>query len=311
MYMSGVSMERQVADLLTGSITHLSLLQQACCSRENPPTVRKQPMHIDIPHPKVSLQLRLCGPGDTDALCDWCDVFLQGDYFFRRKHMQGLLSRATSRVFSIVIDSVCCGMVAVYKGSTLHNLYLQPEYRQYGVGSAIIQTLQPTVIRSKSNMMAGDPAGFYAQNGYHQVTQDAGRPHIKVLTNDPALGPQLIADEAKRAANKERMQKLRDAQARKKQERIEAAATEMLRARGLLPSTNGVTHGASATTPLENARGAAEPPPVATGAPAAAAPPPSPTPPAPPAPPPPALSPESFVFAGTAGAGSPLDRLFD
>ncbi len=249
-------------------------------------------MHIDIAHPKVRLQLRLCGPADTDALCDWCDVFLQGDYFFRRKHMQGLLSRATSRVFSIVIDDVCCGMVAVYKGSTLHNLYLQPEYRQYGVGSAIIQTLQPTVIRSKSNMMAGDPAGFYAQNGYHQVAEDVHRPHIKVLTNDPSLAGQLQADEQKRAANKERMQKLRDAQAAKKKQRIMEAAEEMLRARGLLPSTNGVSGGQTPSAPLGNAPGAAEPPPVATDTPPAGSPPPSP-------PPPPALTPEKFVFSGT------------
>ena len=249
-------------------------------------------MHIDVAHPKVRLQLRLCGPGDTDALCDWCDVFLQGDYFFRRKHMQGLLSRNTSKVFSIVIDDVCCGMVAVYKGSTLHNLYLQPEYRQYGVGSAIIQTLQPTVIRSKSNMMAGDPAGFYAANGYHQVAEDVHRPHIKVLTNDQSLAPQLQADEQKRAANKERMAKLREIQKQKKQAAIEQAAMHMLQARGMLPSTNGASGGQTPSAPLGNALGAASPPPVATDTPAAAAPPPSP-------PPPPALRPESYVFTGT------------
>lgn len=135
-----------------------------------------------------SVQLHRAGPTDVLVLADWCDLHLQGDYFFKRRHLEGICKRPTSKAFVVLIDSVMGGIVVLYKDSVLHNLYLSPEYRTGGIGTRIVQYLRPQVIRAKSNMLAGDPTQFYQQNGYDPVTVDANRQHIVEMHRRPDAG---------------------------------------------------------------------------------------------------------------------------
>lgn len=238
-----------------------------------------------VPHPKLSISLHLCGEADTDAISNWCDVFMAGDYFVRRGHMLNLIKNPKSKVFALVIEGFIGGFVAVYKESVLHNLILDPQYRGQGIGAALIGLLKPTVIRAKSNMLAGDPVPFYEKNGYHTVTADNDKPHIKVMTNDAALVPQLTTEAEKKRKNKERMAALRAVQIEKRAKAQADAVEAILRARGIaVPAT---------------------PSPVQSESPA-------PTPPAapenPPPPPTPPVAPGAEQYVAT---GAPLANLWD
>lgn len=124
------------------------------------------------------VELIHCTPPDADALADWSDMHLGRDYFFRAGHIKKVIERQHNTVLAVEVDEVMAGFLILYKGSVLHNLYLQPEYRQTGIGSAILQHVKPMRIRSKTNMLAGDPTPFYAKNGYVADCRDPDRPHI-------------------------------------------------------------------------------------------------------------------------------------
>jgi GNAT superfamily N-acetyltransferase len=187
-----------------------------------------------VPHPKLHIVFHRCGVEDTEAISNWCDVFMAGDYFVRKGHMLNLVRNPVIRVGAIIIDGCISGFVAVYKDTTLQNLLIDPQYRGMGVGSALVAVLKPTVIRCKTNMVAGDPTGFYESNGYVSVAQDPARPHITVMTNDPAKVPALTLEAEKQARNKARMNALRAIQ---KEKRIKAqadAVQELLAQRGIV-----------------------------------------------------------------------------
>lgn len=118
---------------------------------------------------------------DTLALCDMSDAGLKGDYWFPRKQMEGIIARPTSATWVVRVDGVCAGFLIFYSGSTLHNLLLVPEYRSRGIGQALIEFFQPELIRSKSNMGAGNPDPFYAAQGYAHLGADPERPHIHLM----------------------------------------------------------------------------------------------------------------------------------
>jgi hypothetical protein len=149
---------------------------------------------VSIPHQGGQrVAVRRAGPADLFCLCDWADCYLQGDYFFRRNHLAGLLKRDSSEVFAILVDDQMAGMMIIYRGSVLHNLYLAPQFRKGGVGGSILEFFKPAVIRSKTNMLAGDPTSFYKKNGYAPVVADANRPHIIEMRRMTPFGPRSEA----------------------------------------------------------------------------------------------------------------------
>ncbi|MFZ0407309.1 MAG: GNAT family N-acetyltransferase [Cyanobium sp.] len=131
-----------------------------------------------VAHPNHTVSLHKCGPADYLPLADWCDAHLGGDYFFRRRHLESIIKRPDNCVYAVLIDGDFGGFVIMYRGSILHNLHLAPIHRTAGIGSAVLEALNPSRIRCKTNMQAGDPTGFYERNGYAPQTPDPARPHI-------------------------------------------------------------------------------------------------------------------------------------
>jgi len=242
-----------------------------------------------VPHPKLRIVLHRCTVADAEAISNWCDVFMCGDYFVRKGHMLNLVKNPVIRVCAVVIEDCIAGFVAVYRDTTLQNLLIDPQYRGQGVGSALVAVLKPTVIRCKTNMVAGDPTGFYESNGYVGVAQDPSRPHITVMTNDPAKIPQLTAEAEKVAKNKARMNALRQIQ---KEKRIAAqadAVQQLLAQRGIfMPAAQPVAPPPAPAPAAAQGEGAgAKPPAPVAASPATAT----------------APDPSSYVLAGSGPAG--------
>jgi GNAT superfamily N-acetyltransferase len=127
-------------------------------------------------------QVRRAVAGDHQPLCDWADVGLQGDYFMRRGHLANLMKSPNTAVWVVEVDGYLRGLMILYRDSVLHNLYLSPEVRQLGIGSALLALFRPQAVRAKTNMGAGDPSPFYRANGYGAPHPDPERPHIHVMT---------------------------------------------------------------------------------------------------------------------------------
>lgn len=186
-------------------------------------------MDVQVPTPGRTTIAHQCSLGDEEALADWCDLHLAGDYFFKRRHLANLLRRPHAAVFALLIDGVMGGLLVIYRQTTLHNLYLAPEFRTGGLGSAIVQRFRPAVVRAKTNMLAGDPTAFYEQAGYVTDHPDPAKPHITVMRRedmpplpapahpsppptdmDPDTAHPLDAKEARRQKGRERAKRYRE-----------------------------------------------------------------------------------------------------
>lgn len=153
-----------------------------------------------------TLRLRRCGPGDEAPLITFCDIHMRKDWFCRAGQWKGLLEQPYTQVYAVLFDDMMIGIVAIYRETTLNNLYIASEFRGRGVGKAILDALRPTYVRAKTNMSSGDPTEFYRNNGFTVDQADPDRPHIKVmkLERDAARAKRKRSRAAKLAAKARR-----------------------------------------------------------------------------------------------------------
>lgn len=144
---------------------------------------------IQVPYAGGLLEVQRVTMADSQALVDWCDLFIRGDYFFQKKHLTDIIKRASSATWAVLYQRVMVGMLVIHKGTILHNLYLQPEVRSTGIGTALIEFFHPEVVRAKSNMVAGDPVPFYEKNGYVERAKVPGKEHIVIMDRSGFAGP--------------------------------------------------------------------------------------------------------------------------
>lgn len=169
---------------------------------------------VVIPFKAGRLEVRRCSVDDLDALLDLLDLLLQRDFLFRRKHLEGVLRRENTRTWAIIFEGEFVGVCIIYKGSILHNLYLGSYHRSQGIGGAVIDHFQPERIRSKGNMKAGDPSGFYTAKGYVAESASPEQPHIvnMVKPKNPAQVAQLQKARAKQKEIREARKREEDRQ---------------------------------------------------------------------------------------------------
>lgn len=185
---------------------------------------------VTIPHPSLKITAQRCGPADEEPLLDRLETLLHQDYFFRRNHFRAILARPQACVIAIRVEGEFAAIVILYNGSTLQNLYIHPEHKGQGVGRAVLEFFDPEVVRSKSNMSMGDPAGFYEKAGYHFAEADPHRPHIHLMTKNgqppppPAAAPKPPISDARRA----QLDAARAKQAEKREAKKAAAAAAAL-----------------------------------------------------------------------------------
>lgn len=107
---------------------------------------------------------------------------LHGDFFFKKGHWHGLLRDPSAQVYAIAWAPTIThhkqqlvGLAVTHEGTTLHNLYLDPFWRNQGLGSTVLQILEPETIRAKTDMVAGNPVPFYEQLGYKVIQEEQGK----------------------------------------------------------------------------------------------------------------------------------------
>lgn len=127
---------------------------------------------------------------DCLAVEHFADAVLRDDFFFRKGHWLSLVSDSRVRLLVLRAQqpgsnewSEILGVLVLYADSVLHNLFLARWCRGMGLGSAVIEAVSPSSIRAKTDMVAGDPTGFYNRLGYtHEVAREGKRGQISVLT---------------------------------------------------------------------------------------------------------------------------------
>jgi GNAT superfamily N-acetyltransferase len=142
-----------------------------------------------VPHPTLHIEAYRCGPQDLEPMLDRLETLLHEDYFFRRKHFEAILKRPQATVFAILVEGDFAAIAITYNGSTLTNLYVHPEQKRQGVGTAVLAWINPSTVRAKGNMSQGDPVGFYEKNGYKAVGADPIKPHIVLMEKAPPPAP--------------------------------------------------------------------------------------------------------------------------
>jgi hypothetical protein len=140
---------------------------------------------------------------DRRAIQKFVDFWLSGrakakgikgggnDYFVTRNQHKGYLHN------SIVLICECEDAVVAWavktKKNVLIHLLVDARQRGRGIGAKMLATLNPDIIRSKSDQLTGDPAPFYEKYGYMRFL-----PENKVGKKDNI---DLMVRRTKKAAN--------------------------------------------------------------------------------------------------------------
>ena len=122
------------------------------------------------PHTRQGYSYRLAVLDDLESIVEFVDRLLSGhDFFCPRGQHIGYFKYKTILVCFKSADLI--GWAVRQKNGALIHLLVDPDYRGKGIGSHLLEILEPLLIRSKSDQSTGDPRPFYEKHGY---TKDQG-----------------------------------------------------------------------------------------------------------------------------------------
>ncbi len=122
------------------------------------------------------IQYRLANESDIPAIVAFVDFWLAGrgladgvpgsahDYFVPAGRHLKFVTKYTT-IIALVENCIVGWSVKTHKGVLIHLLVAGP-FRHQGIGSKMLELMDPSTIRSKMDQAAGDPAKFYAKRGY-------------------------------------------------------------------------------------------------------------------------------------------------
>lgn len=124
-----------------------------------------------FPHEYRGFEYRLAVIDDLDAIIELVDRLLAGrDFFCPRGQHIGYFKYKT--ILLCLDQAKLIGWsVRQLNGSLIH-LLVDTDYRGNGIGSHLLELLQPLLIRSKSDQSTGDPLSFYQKHGYQKTSDD-------------------------------------------------------------------------------------------------------------------------------------------
>lgn len=110
---------------------------------------------------------------DFINVCKFVDKWLSGralkegggnDYFVTKNQHKSYFKNCT--VIVALDKNKIIGWGVKGKNNVLNHLLIDANYRGKGIGKELMKILNPSIIRSKSDQMTGDPKEFYEKMGY-------------------------------------------------------------------------------------------------------------------------------------------------
>lgn len=114
---------------------------------------------------------RLARESDLPQVVSFVDHLLASHDFFcpRGQHLSYFKEKTVLVCFDI---EKLIGWAVRQKNGALIHLLVDPDYRGKGIGKHMLQLLEPTMVRSKSDQSTGDPLKFYEKQGYIKTTNE-------------------------------------------------------------------------------------------------------------------------------------------
>jgi GNAT superfamily N-acetyltransferase len=129
--------------------------------------------------PDKKIEYRRANHKDFKSICDFVDFWLSGrarslgikkagnDYFVTRRQQRAYLKNCY--VWLALENNKVVGWAVKQRNNVMIHLLISAEHRGLGIGSKLLEIMNPDIIRSKSDQMTGDPAGFYEKYGYMKI----------------------------------------------------------------------------------------------------------------------------------------------
>lgn len=127
---------------------------------------------------------------DLDSIVELVDRLLSGrDFFCPRGQHLGYFKYKT--ILLCFDGSKLIGWAVRQKNGSLIHLLVEPDYRGQGIGSNLLEILEPLMVRSKSDQSTGDPYKFYAKHGYEKTSDErvGKNKNIDLLTKASKITP--------------------------------------------------------------------------------------------------------------------------
>ena len=121
---------------------------------------------------------------DIEDIVSFIDTFYRKDYFLPKKNVTRMVTgeveerfgnnRQPIHVWLSKDEQGISGVAFVTRSLTLIQLLIRPDCRRIGLGGFLLSIAAPKKIRCKTDVVTGDPTGFYMKNGFveYQNTLD-------------------------------------------------------------------------------------------------------------------------------------------
>ena len=118
----------------------------------------------------LTLKIRLAIPGEWRSIVEFFDTHLHNMYHDPGFLPSGMIRDKIKRGNVVIAETEerILG-VALTNGKTLWNLVVHKKYRNRGVGTALLKSIDPKYVRIKNNGGLPNPTDFYKKNGYRSL----------------------------------------------------------------------------------------------------------------------------------------------
>lgn len=129
----------------------------------------KTDMLLDVPsiaETPAPVQIRPATAGDADAVSAFFDQHLRADAWIPRALIRDVIERADHELVIAVAGDQIIGVALAAGSRTLTNLLVHPLHRGAGIGTALLNHVDPDAVRVKVDMSTGNPTAYYLSHGF-------------------------------------------------------------------------------------------------------------------------------------------------
>lgn len=138
----------------------------------------------------MNIETRKATIKDLNAICCFTDFWLAGrgkrfnapgavdDYFISTGQHRKYIEKYTTTI--AFFEGLIIAWAVVEPDGTMIHFLIAGDHRGQGLGTEMLETLNPPKIRSKSNQSSGNPTPFYESRGYRKIDSVKSRSSFKI-----------------------------------------------------------------------------------------------------------------------------------